>query len=167
MNPVHAGVAQDGMMRPHPVIMHNALSECKRLLRYRADYARRVETPNERLKRARIEAGFETAVLAAAALGVPASTYIGHENGLRGFPAKRAQSYARRFKVSEEWLLYGKGEGLAPDPIPSEDEIAEMLVEVQAQLPASLPYSEWPRAVAASLRLRLALLLDDRSSAGK
>lgn len=42
-------------------------------------------------------------------MSLPESTYIGHENGSREFPAKKAAIYARKFKVAEEWLLYGRG----------------------------------------------------------
>jgi DNA-binding XRE family transcriptional regulator len=147
------------------MMMHYVSFERKHLLHHTARYQRVVESANERLKEARQRAGFDTAVDAARALGIAQSTYIAHENGNRGFPAKRAPIYARKFKVSEEWLLYGKGE--AADPLPSEDEIAEILGDIQTQLPASLPYSEWPRAVAAGLRLRLELLLGDRSNADR
>lgn len=106
--------------------MHNALSQCKRLLHYDADYAFCMSTPNQRLRQAREAAGYSTAVEAATSMGIPVSTYIGHENGHRGFPAARAPQYAKKFKVSEEWLLFGKGdaeavilEGAAPtSPIP-------------------------------------------------
>lgn len=93
--------------------MHIALQECKRLLHYDADYAFCMTTPNQRLREARAAAGFRTAKDAAESMGVPVSTYIGHENGHRGFPAARAPQYARKFKVTEEWLLFGKGEGVA------------------------------------------------------
>jgi SOS-response transcriptional repressor LexA len=63
-----------------------------------------------RLKQARVQAGYETATDAARALGVSIPTYTSHENGIRGFPASRAEQYARRFKVSLEWLLTGKGD---------------------------------------------------------
>jgi transcriptional regulator with XRE-family HTH domain len=66
-----------------------------------------VETLHERLRQARERAGFETASDAARALGLSESTYLGHENGSRGFKAK-AEKYARRFGVSLEWLLTGK-----------------------------------------------------------
>ncbi len=89
--------------------MHYALLDSKRLLRHESRYRVGAMTPNERLKIARQNAGYATTVDAAAALGMPQSTYAGHENGLRGFPASRAPSYARKFKVTEEWLLYGKG----------------------------------------------------------
>jgi phage repressor protein C with HTH and peptisase S24 domain len=63
---------------------------------------------HERLIWARKEAGYESAREAAAALGVTESTYMGHENGFRGFKS-RAELYARKFKVSLEWLMTGRG----------------------------------------------------------
>lgn len=60
---------------------------------------------HERLRAAREHAGFETAVSAAEALGVPYPTYAGHENGSSGFRSDKAALYARRFKVRFEWLL--------------------------------------------------------------
>lgn len=108
-----ASAFDDVSMCGHAPIMQFASQNCKRLLHYSSAYAKCMTTPNERLKQARIEAGFETAVDAADAMSIPRSTYIGHENGNRGFPAGRAPQYARRFKVSEQWLLYGKG-GEAP-----------------------------------------------------
>jgi len=65
----------------------------------------------ERLRIARLRAGFETAKDAAQAMGFAVSTYLAHENGSRGYPAKKAEIYGRRFKVREQWLLYGVGEG--------------------------------------------------------
>lgn len=102
----------DVCMGFHVLIMHNASRECKRLLHYKPHYAIRMSTPNERLRQARERAGYETATDAAEALGITRSTYIGHENGHRGFPASRAPQYARKFRVSEEWLLYGKGDAV-------------------------------------------------------
>ena len=68
-----------------------------------------MDTPAERLRIARIRAGFETAKEAAEAMGFPVSTYLAHENGSRGYPASKAFTYARKFKVREQWLLYGVG----------------------------------------------------------
>lgn len=67
--------------------------------------------PAERLRIARLRAGFETAKEAAEAMGFAVSTYLAHENGSRGYPAKKAEVYARKFKVREQWLLYGVGDG--------------------------------------------------------
>jgi hypothetical protein len=91
--------------------MQNALWDCKRLLRYGVNYGGAMPTPAARLKRARIAAGFEHAKDAAQSMGIAVSTYLGHENGSRGIPASRASLYARRFRISEQWLLYGKGQG--------------------------------------------------------
>lgn len=121
------GCFDDVCMCPHTGIMHNASEEVKRLLRYGSHYALCMNNPNQRLKRAREAAGFQTAKAAAESMGVPVSTYIGHENGHRGFPAARAPQYARKFKVSEEWLLYGKGE---PDLDPVIPDGAETIVQV-------------------------------------
>ena len=63
---------------------------------------------HERLIWARKEAGYETARDAADALGIKEPTYMGHENGSRGFKSS-AETYARKFKVNLEWLLTGRG----------------------------------------------------------
>lgn len=109
--------------------MQYASQQRKRLLHYEADYALRMSTPNQRLRDARAKAGFETAVEAADALGVARSTYIGHENGSRGFPASRAPLYARRFKVTEQWLLYGKDAGESASE-PNEEPIKYLRMNV-------------------------------------
>lgn len=67
-----------------------------------------MEEPHDRLKAARIAAGYDTAPAAAEALGVKAPTYMGHENGSRGFGASVDQ-YARRFGTTPEWILWGRG----------------------------------------------------------
>ena len=105
------GIAQNVSVSSHADVMQNALWKCKRLLHNRPRYAARMNDPAERLRIARLRAGFETAKDAAEALGIAVSTYLGHENGSRGYPAKKAEVYARRFKVREQWLLYGVGEG--------------------------------------------------------
>lgn len=114
-------------------VMQNASWEGKRLLRYGMDYGLSMPAPAARLKRARIAAGFEHAKDAAESMGVPVSTYLGHENGSRGIPAKRATQYARRFRVSEQWLLYGKGEGVHDQTDESREimSIIDSLSEIQ------------------------------------
>lgn len=64
---------------------------------------------SDRLKQAREAAGFERAADAAARFGWRPSTYYGHENGSRGLKPDVATIYARAFRVSPEWLLYGRG----------------------------------------------------------
>lgn len=75
----------------------------------------------ERLKEARINAGFETAADAAAYLGLATPTYTSHENGSRGITAKKAELYARAFKVSPEWLLYGSGKSPHKDVVAAQE----------------------------------------------
>lgn len=66
-----------------------------------------METMADRLKQAR-ELRYDTATEAAEALGVTESTYLGHENGSRGF-LKHAARYANFYQVRIQWLLTGLG----------------------------------------------------------
>ena len=91
--------------------MHNAFLDCKRLLHNPMHYTKRMTTPAERLRIARLRANYATGKDAAEALGFPVSTYLSHENGSRGISARRAVTYARKYKVREQWLLYGVGDG--------------------------------------------------------
>lgn len=104
-------VLNDVGMTAHNRVMHYASHDCKHLLHNGMHYADHMSDPAERLRIARLRAGYSTAKEAAEALGLPVSTYLAHENGSRGYPAKRAFTYARKFKVREQWLLYGVGEG--------------------------------------------------------
>lgn len=64
---------------------------------------------SDRLAAARKAAGYTNAKAAAEAMGVKVPTYLGHENGSRGFKRVSADQYARKFHVALEWLLTGKG----------------------------------------------------------
>lgn len=88
-------------------MMHNALTDVKCLLHHSFDYRAVMSEASERLRQAREKSGYSSAKSAAEAMGVPVPTYIQHENGARGFPAGRAERYARFFRVAPEWLLYG------------------------------------------------------------
>lgn len=68
-----------------------------------------MNTPAERLRWARKEAGYEHAADFARALGIGKSTYGHHENGTRGFKPVSARRYARRLGVPAAWLLAGEG----------------------------------------------------------
>ena len=61
----------------------------------------------DRLRKARIDAGFKTAKSASDYLDVPYPTYAGHENGSRGIKASELRQYADVFSVSESWLRFG------------------------------------------------------------
>jgi hypothetical protein len=107
--------------------MHSALHERKRLLHNGMHYARHMSDPAERLRIARLRAGYETGKDAAIALGVPVSTYLGHENGSRGYTAKSAAFYARRYKVAEQWLLWGVGKAPGTDDTSVSAEIVDIV----------------------------------------
>jgi transcriptional regulator with XRE-family HTH domain len=62
---------------------------------------------HERLAWARAQK-YETGTRAAKAMGLPAATYLAHENGSRG-GERSAERYARFFGVDLLWLLTGKG----------------------------------------------------------
>ena len=66
------------------------------------------ETPHQRLRLAREQAGFSRASDAARAMGIEEPTYLGHENGSRGL-SRAAARYARFFGVSLDWLIAGRG----------------------------------------------------------
>jgi hypothetical protein len=72
-------------------------------------------TRGERLRAARGRRGFKSGRLAAQALGIALSTYSAHERaestGGRDYGPDEAKFYARRFGVSPEWLLTGRGQG--------------------------------------------------------
>lgn len=70
-----------------------------------------MSTTNERLRQARIEAGFQTAKAAVDAFGWQEGAYRNHENGTQGrkVPLEAAKKYAAAFKVRLEWLLQGTG----------------------------------------------------------
>lgn len=94
-----------------------------------------MDTKEDRLVEARRNAGFASASEAAQKFGWTVSTYLGHENGSRGITAKKAELYARAFKVSPEWLLYGSGKELskgAPTQIETEPGTMVPVYDVQA-----------------------------------
>jgi SOS-response transcriptional repressor LexA len=89
-------------------IMHNAPAAHKCLLHQPVDYLCIMSGMSDRLRQARERAGYPSAKAAAEAMNVPVATYIQHENGTRGFSPSRAERYGRFFRVTPEWLLYGK-----------------------------------------------------------
>lgn len=63
----------------------------------------------ERLKKARLDAGFQTATEFAAKHGIPQPTYALHESGRRGLKDPILKDYAEKLGVREAWLRYGEG----------------------------------------------------------
>lgn len=89
-----------------------------------------------RLRQARVGAGFSKARQAAERFGWKPSTYAAHENGQNEFDEKQARVYGQAFQISWMWLLTGEWVGpitskrLAPqsyDP----DELAGPHTEVE------------------------------------
>jgi DNA-binding XRE family transcriptional regulator len=64
--------------------------------------------PHQRLRRARVDAGYETAAEFATAAGVKVVTYQHHENGRRELRPEIASLYARLLDLSPGTLLYGE-----------------------------------------------------------
>jgi DNA-binding XRE family transcriptional regulator len=77
-----------------------------------------MEDASDRLQRARQKAGYENAVDAARAFGWGQSTYISHENGTRGLKPTIAEKYARAFRVTPEYILYGERSKRSADKEP-------------------------------------------------
>lgn len=65
---------------------------------------------HERIRRARIAAGFNTASEAADRLGMKHHAYRHYESGYRVPPTSRLEDIARAFKVDIQWLVAGKGD---------------------------------------------------------
>jgi SOS-response transcriptional repressor LexA len=76
-----------------------------------------VDTPSDRLKLARMRAGYRDGKQAAVAHGWKYDTYKNHESGARGLKRSQAEVYAKAFRVSVSWLLTGEVAGAALDPV--------------------------------------------------
>lgn len=95
---------------------------------------RGMKTPGERLRDARIKAGFRSARAAALELEIPVSTYNSHERagepGARHFSVDEAKTYARRFGTDYIWLLTGDrvsgGRVLSPEAQRAIDVLADL-----------------------------------------
>lgn len=85
----------------------------------------------DRLREARLLDGrFKTATEAARALRIEAPTYLGHENGSRGFNAQ-VERYAAFYRVSYKWLKNGIG---TPRGKPIEAKIIDLTPEEEQQV---------------------------------
>lgn len=67
-------------------------------------------TPGDRLRAARLAAGYKSVAKAALALGLPESSYRAHENGQNSFTAEQAAAYAKTFGVTVAHLAFGESE---------------------------------------------------------
>jgi hypothetical protein len=91
---------------------------------------------NDRLKEARINAGFKSARSAALRYGWNPSTYASHENGQTQVPVAAAEEYAPRFGVSAGWIL--TGETPPPDYNPSDADLIAALRQAPAAKKAAV-----------------------------
>ena len=65
---------------------------------------------HERLRQARIEAGFKTLRAACRRFGWNESAYGTHETGHRGITRDAALEYAKAYRVPLDWLISGVGD---------------------------------------------------------
>lgn len=64
----------------------------------------------DRLRHARLRAGFNQRFAAVDRFGWSYPDYVAHERGQSDLSLQSAKQYAKGFGVSVEWLLYGLGE---------------------------------------------------------
>src|SRR5215813_15263643 len=64
----------------------------------------------ERLRRARLQAGFERAADAVRKFEWNYSRYMNYENGVRAIPPKQAIQFASAFSVTIDFIYFGKGD---------------------------------------------------------
>lgn len=74
-------------------------------------------TPPQRLREARIKAGFKSAADAARRHGWRTPTYSAHENGTRNLSRENAATYAAAFAVDPAWLLFGDSTRAPSQPV--------------------------------------------------
>lgn len=152
------GPANDVCMCQHGTIMHPASQLRKCHLHHGWDYDAMMQTPADRLKAARIAAGYETALDASEAMGIPSATYNQAERSTRALTEARAQRYAKFFRTTPEWLLYGRGRsGAEPSVAELEAMIRQVLAEV---LTLDVKIADLPNIVAPSLHRQLQLHRD-------
>jgi len=160
-NGLNSSAADNVAVRNHASIMLDASRMDKCHLHHEGHYAFLMDTPGERLKLARERAGYDTAKAAAEAMGAAVATYIQHENGSRGFPAARAERYAKFFRVAPEWLLYKRGDpddGVTTDSVPvvglvGAGSVATLFAEGQGPLDyVEPPQNATPHTVALQVR---------------
>lgn len=97
----------------------------------------------DRLREARIKAGYESAADAARAFGWEIPAYRHHENGTRAFDVEAAKRYARAFRVNPGWLLALDKVEVAPA-----EAGRERIVEVTGSVAAGVwrETTEWPQS---------------------
>jgi len=68
-----------------------------------------MDSPADRLRKLRLSLGYATAADVCARFGWPVGTYRSHENGHRELSRKAAETYAKGYKTTAGYLLFGEG----------------------------------------------------------
>lgn len=68
-----------------------------------------MDSPADRLRKLRLKLGFNTAADACARFGWAVGTYRSHENGHRELSRKAAEAYAKGYRTTAGFLLFGEG----------------------------------------------------------
>ncbi|WP_208442239.1 helix-turn-helix domain-containing protein [Bartonella raoultii] len=89
----------------------------------------KITDQSSRLMKARLVRGFRSAKEAARYFGWNYSSYIQHEQGLRGI-SRASKKYAKAFRISEGWLLTGEGEGPSFPISTIEQPIEEQIIDL-------------------------------------
>jgi hypothetical protein len=90
-----------------------------------------LEQVTDRLRHARLRAGFSQRFAAADKFGWSYPDYVAHERGQADVPLQSAKQYAKGFGVSVEWLLYGIGEMDRREQRPRDPTVEELRQEVE------------------------------------
>lgn len=104
-----------------------------------------MDKPNERLRQARLAAGYDSARAAARAFGWNEETYKAHESGARGLRQPVAKRYADALRITLAWLLLGEGEGPRRGSRPEVKEPSRAEMMPLAPQPAFTPIMAPPR----------------------
>ena len=98
------------------------------------------ETTGERLKRARLAAGYQSAASAARVLGVNPQNVVDHEADRRNLLPDKAAGYARLYRVTPAHLLYGEdGAPVSDGPVGDDVRMVNIIGEVRAGAFAEIP----------------------------
>lgn len=102
------------------------------------------ETPADRLRKLRIARGFESAKEAARAFGWNENTYSSHEGGVRGIRKSAAERYAKAYRSTPGFILFGGGKDL---PVINKVALAPVVATIAASIftePGIVPDEQEP-----------------------
>lgn len=147
-------------------IMHNASRNASAFCTIYPPSVIFMSDSSNRLREAREKSGYSSAKAAAEAMNIPVATYIQHENGVRGFPASKADRYARFFRTTPEWLLYGRQ--VSPAQLGPQLYVKGVVAAGVWREADELPQDEWEtftgRAnIASPINLRFGLRVEGQS----